>query len=148
MSAADRGAAAMRDVDLTDLDRFANGFPHDVFARHRAVAPVYWHAPTTHTPDGDGFWSVATHAESLAVMRDPRTYSSETGGEREYGGTILPDSPIAGKILNMMDDPRHQQIRKVCLPSVSARTLRPRRLCPHATQSRSHSSPSTSGSAT
>src|SRR4029450_13303085 len=64
-------------VDLTDLDAFADGFPHDLFARHRREAPVYWHEPTEHTPDGEGFWSVATYAESLEVIRDPVTYSSE-----------------------------------------------------------------------
>jgi hypothetical protein len=31
----------MDGVDLTDLDEFADGFPHDVFARHRAEAPVW-----------------------------------------------------------------------------------------------------------
>jgi cytochrome P450 len=123
VTALDHDAHAMRDVDLTDLDRFANGFPHAVFARHRAVAPVYWHEPTAHTPDGDGFWSVATHAEALAVMRDPRTYSSETGGAREYGGTILPDSPVAGKVLNMMDDPRHQRVRALVNRGLTPRTI-------------------------
>jgi len=48
--------------DLTDLDNFAHGFPHDLFAVHRREAPVYWHEPTAHTPDGEGFWSVATYA--------------------------------------------------------------------------------------
>ena len=43
-------------VDLTDLDNFADGFPHELFARHRAAAPVWWHDPTGHTPDGEGFW--------------------------------------------------------------------------------------------
>jgi cytochrome P450 len=98
-------------VDLTDLDNFALGFPHDVFARHRRVAPVLWHEPTSHTPDGEGFWSVATHAEAVAVMHDPDTYSSERGGHRAYGGTLLPDMATAGRVLNMMDDPRHQRIR-------------------------------------
>ena len=32
--------------DLTDLYRFAHGFPHDVFTRLRAEAPVMWHEPT------------------------------------------------------------------------------------------------------
>lgn len=123
MTTIDHDAHAMREFDLTDLDLFANGFPHAVFARHRAVAPVYWHEPTAHTPDGDGFWSVATHPETLAVMRDPRTYSSETGGEREYGGTILPDSPIAGKVLNMMDDPRHQRVRALVNRGLTPRTI-------------------------
>ena len=68
---------------------------------------MWWHEPTEHTPDGEGFWSVATHAEALAVLRDPDTYSSERGGDRPYGGTLLQDLPVAGQVLNMMDDPRH-----------------------------------------
>ena len=68
------------DVDLTDLDTFADGFPHDIFRLHRDQAPVWWHEPTAHTPDGEGFWSVATYDEVLQVLRDPVTYSSETGG--------------------------------------------------------------------
>jgi cytochrome P450 len=119
----DDPARELREFDLTDLDQFANGFPHAAFARHRAVAPVYWHEPTEHTPDGEGFWSVATHAESLAVMRDPRVFSSETGGARPYGGTILPDSPIAGKVLNMMDDPRHQRVRALVSRGLTPRTV-------------------------
>lgn len=63
-------------ADLTDLDNFASGFPHEIFAAHRREAPVFWHEPTEHTPDGEGFWSVATHAETHAVLRDPVLFSS------------------------------------------------------------------------
>jgi cytochrome P450 len=101
------------DVDLTDLDTFADGFPHDIFRLHRDQAPVWWHEPTAHTPDGEGFWSVATYDEVLQVLRDPVTYSSETGGDRPYGGTIIQDLPVAGIVLNMMDDPRHARIRRL-----------------------------------
>lgn len=111
-------------VDLTDLDNFAHGFPHDVFALHRRVAPVRWHGPTEHTPDHEGFWSVATHAETLEVLRDPQTYSSERGGERPYGGTLLQDLPIAGQVLNMMDDPRHARIRRLVSAGLTPRTIR------------------------
>jgi cytochrome P450 len=113
----------LADVDLTDLDNFADGFPHEAFALHRREAPVYWHAPTEHSPDGEGFWSVATHAEALSVMRDARTFSSETGGTRPYGGTILPDQQVAGHVLNMMDDPRHQRIRSLVTPGLTPRTI-------------------------
>lgn len=106
-------ARPMQGVDLTDLDAFARGFPHHLFARHRREAPVYWHEPTVHTPGGEGFWSVATYAETLAVLRDPATYSSERGGHRAHGGTVLADLPTAGLILNMMDDPRHARIRRL-----------------------------------
>ncbi len=110
-------------ADLTDLDNFAHGFPHELFAVHRAQAPVYWHEPTEHTPDGEGFWSVATHAETLAVLRDPVTFSSVTGGTRPYGGTLLQDLAIAGQVLNMMDDPRHAQIRKLVSSGLTPRMI-------------------------
>lgn len=110
--------------DLTDLDNFAEGFPHEIFARHRREAPVFWHEPTEHTPDGEGFWSIATHAETLAVLRDPVTFSSVTGGDRPYGGTLLQDLPIAGQVLNMMDDPRHAQIRRLVSSGLTPRMIR------------------------
>ena len=114
----------LADVDLTDLDAFAEGFPHEVFARHRREAPVFWHEPTEHTPDGEGFWSVATYAETLEVMRDPVTYSSERGGSRQHGGTMLQDMPVAGVVLNMMDDPRHNRIRRLVSGGLTPRTLK------------------------
>ena len=107
-------------VDLTDLDTFANGFPHGVFRLHREVAPVWWHEPTAHTPDGEGFWSVATYDEVLRVLNDPVTFSSETGGGRPYGGTIIQDLPVAGVVLNMMDDPRHARIRRLVIQGPDA----------------------------
>ena len=99
-------------------------FPHDLFDVHRREAPVYWHEPTDNTPDGEGFWSVATYAETLAVLRDPETYSSVTGGERPYGGTLLQDLAIAGQVLNMMDDPRHSQIRRLVSSGLTPRMIR------------------------
>ncbi|HYB81586.1 MAG TPA: cytochrome P450 [Mycobacterium sp.] len=117
-------AGALPGIDLTDLNNFANGFPHDVFAIHRRQAPVYWHEPTDNTPDGEGFWSVATYAETLEVLKDPATYSSVTGGRRPYGGTLLQDLAIAGQVLNMMDDPRHAQIRRLVSSGLTPRMIR------------------------
>jgi cytochrome P450 len=111
-------------VDLTDLDTFARGFPHDVFRLHRQLAPVWWHEPTRHTPDGEGFWSVATYDEVLRVLHDPVTYSSETGGDRPYGGTIIQDLPVAGVVLNMMDDPRHARIRRLVTKGLTPAAVR------------------------
>jgi cytochrome P450 len=113
----------MGGVDLTDLDNFSHGFPHDLFVRHRAEAPVYWHEPTVHTPDGEGFWSVATYAETLTVLRDVATYSSERGGTREHGGTLLQDLSVAGVVLNMMDDPRHARIRRLVSTGLTPRMV-------------------------
>ena len=117
-------ATGLSEVDLTDLDKFADGFPHDLFALHRREAPVWWHEPTAHTPGGEGFWSVATHAEVLEVLRDPVTYSSERGGDRRHGGTLLQDIEFAGLVLNMMDDPRHARIRRLVSTGLTPRTVR------------------------
>jgi cytochrome P450 len=120
------GPASLADVDLTDLDRFARGFPHDIFARLRREAPVWWHPPTPRTPGGEGFWVVSRHADVVAAAGDPATFSSESGGARDGGGTLLEDLPRGigpGMLLNMLDDPRHRSIRRVLTPGLSARAL-------------------------
>lgn len=102
-------------IDLTDLDRFADGFPHDLFTQLRADAPVWWQEPTPHTPGGEGFWAISTHTELLRVVRDPATFSSATGpGRAGGGGTILEDLAPGigpGVMLNMCDPPTHTRIR-------------------------------------
>jgi cytochrome P450 len=115
------------DVDLTDLDRFDDGFPHEVFAHLRREAPVWFHPPTAHTPGGEGFWVISRHADCLAAASDAGTFSSDSGPGRDgAGGTLIEDLPggfASGVLLNMMDDPRHQQIRRRLTPAVSPRAL-------------------------
>jgi cytochrome P450 len=116
-------AGGLAQIDFTDLDNFTDGFPHSLFEVHRREAPVYWHSATENTPDGEGFWSVASYAETVAVFRDPQTYSSVTGGSRPFGGTLLQDLSIAGQVLNMMDDPRHSQIRRLVSSGLTPRMI-------------------------
>jgi cytochrome P450 len=114
-------------IDLTDLDRFAHGFPHDDFAHLRREHPLWWHPPTAATPDGEGFWVVSRHADCRDMAGDPATFSSEGGPGRAGGGTLIEDLPAgfaAGVLVNMMDDPRHHRIRQLLTPSVSPRRLR------------------------
>lgn len=114
-------------IDLTDLDRFTSGFPHPVFARLRRDAPVWFHEPTEHTPGGEGFWVLSRHADITAVAADTATYSSDGSTIRPTGGgTLIEDLPggfAAGVLLNMMDDPRHQRIRRLIMPTVGPRAL-------------------------
>lgn len=117
----------LTDIDLTDLDRFVDGFPHDLFTRLRREAPVWFHPPTAHTPDGEGFWVVSRHADCVAVASAKSVFSSETGPGRDGGGgTLIEDLPggfAAGVLLNMTDDPRHQEVRRLLTPSLSPRAL-------------------------
>jgi cytochrome P450 len=109
--------------DLTDLDVFEQGFPHEIFTQLRRDAPVYWHAPTPHTPDGDGFWVVSRHADALRILQEPILYSSERGGTRKNGGSFLADTPFAGVMINMMDPPRHDRIRSLVNRGFTPRSI-------------------------
>jgi cytochrome P450 len=116
----------LEDIDLTDLDRFVGGFPDDVFTVLRRDAPVWWHPPTSHTPGHVGFWVVSSHADIRAVVSDAATFSSAGAPEAAGGGTLIEDLPFgfaAGVLLNMMDDPRHQRIRRLVTPAVAPRSL-------------------------
>jgi cytochrome P450 len=106
---------SVRRLDLSDNRTFAHGFPHAYFIWLRDNAPVFWHAPTAVTPDGEGFWVVSRHADVQAIQNDPITFSSQTGGRRTMGGTAINDHPSAGKALNATDDPRHQMLRGVVM---------------------------------
>jgi cytochrome P450 len=113
-------------VDLTDLDLFVGGFPDELFTRLRREAPVWWHPPTEHTPDGGGVWVVCPPPHVMAAASDAETFSSERAPAAEGGGTIIEDLPYgfaSGVLLNMMDDPRHQLIRRLVTPSVAPRAL-------------------------
>ena len=67
---------------------------------------------------------MATYDEVLEVLNDPVTYSSVTGGARPYGGTVIQDLPVAGIVLNMMDDPRHARIRRLVSKGLTPATVR------------------------
>ena len=110
-------------VDLSDGQTFANGFPHAFFTWLRAGQPMYWHAPTARTPDGEGFWVVSRYADVDAVIMDPATFSSNTGGARSGGGTAIKDEPTAGKVLNHTDDPHHRRLRELANKGFTVRAV-------------------------
>ena len=65
---------------------------------------------------------MATYAETAIVQLDAATYSSERGGERRHGGTLLQDLEVAGMVLSMMDD-RHARIRRLVSAGLTPRTV-------------------------
>lgn len=109
--------------DLSDDRSFADGFPHDFFTWLRANEPVYWHEPTSATPDGEGFWVVSRYADVNAVIMDAQTFSSDTAGERSGGGTAIKDESTAGKVLNHTDDPYHRRLRALVNKGFTVRAV-------------------------
>lgn len=108
-----RTASDIRSIDLSDNATFAQGFPHAPFTQSRAQLPIYWHEPTPASPNGEGFWVMTRHEDAMAVILDPQTFSSDKGGSRTAGGTSLNDESRAGKMLIMMDDPKHKRLRSL-----------------------------------
>ncbi len=98
-------ATTVEPLDLSWGRTFSNGFPHEFFAWLRREHPVWWHEPTEHTPDGEGFWVVSRHADVVTMFKDAATFSSE------LGGTQIADSRGLGIQLNQTDDPQHRRLR-------------------------------------
>ena len=98
-------------VDLSDDLSFSNGFPHDFFSWIRINEPVYWHEPTSVTPDGEGFWVVSRYEQVNEIIRNPVLFSSDKGGDRTGGGTAIKDEKTAGKLLNQTDGSQHKRLR-------------------------------------
>ena len=112
--------AALGGFDLTDQAGFAAGVPYDVFARLRAEAPVLFH-PASRMPDGEGFWVLSRHEDIAFAAADP-AFSGQGGGGRAGGGTHLEDLKVgvhAGVLLPMMDNPRHDLIKRLLSPAVT-----------------------------
>ncbi len=97
--------------DLSDNSTFRNGFPHEYFVWLRSENPIFWHEPTAHTPDGEGFWVVSGYKNTMEIATNPEVFSSDRGGIRKGGGTAIKDEGTAGKVLNQTDAPRHRRLR-------------------------------------
>jgi cytochrome P450 len=112
-------------IDLGDLELWADGPPHELFARLRREAPVHW-SPMDEYPQEAGFWSL-TRAEDLRrVSLDWQTFSSYVGGIM-----VLDDFgiPLEGQRQQMisMDPPRHDRIK-----ALFQRGFTPKRIAEHS----------------
>ena len=122
-------AVHLEGVELFDPDAYADGVPHETFARLRREAPVYRHEQ----PGAAPFWAVTRYRDIVAVSRDWATYSSERRG------ALLgepPEEVLATQRLMMlnMDPPRHSKLRalvnKGFTPRMIAQLTGPvRRVC-------------------
>jgi cholest-4-en-3-one 26-monooxygenase len=93
-------------LDLVEPERFArNGYPHDVWTRLRAEAPVVYLEPPGHP----AFWAVTKHADIVEVATQPKIFSNSKG--------ITFDLDLTGiemtiDMLVFLDPPRHGPMRK------------------------------------
>jgi cholest-4-en-3-one 26-monooxygenase len=98
----------LSDVDLTNLDAFERGVPHEMFRLLRREAPVFRHEES----DGPGFWAITRYADLKAISRQPLVFSSERMGAL-LRDPLPQDLPMLRAIMLNMDPPRHRQYRKI-----------------------------------
>jgi cholest-4-en-3-one 26-monooxygenase len=94
-------------LDLVDPVRFArNGYPHEVWARLRAEAPVAYIEAPGHPP----FWAITKHADIMQVATQPELFSSSKGITLDMD---LSGLDVVPEMIVYLDPPRHGPMRKV-----------------------------------
>jgi len=98
---------------LADPSFYADD-PFPLLAQLRAEAPVAWNREA-------GFWAIASHADVLAVSKDPVTFCSGKGILLRDIGRELPDTPGA---LLYYDPPDHGRMRGLVQPAFAPSRIR------------------------
>jgi cytochrome P450 len=109
--------AALADIDLTDLDRWAKGVPHDWFALLRRDSPVFWQDERR----GRGFWSLTRYEDVLAASKDYRTFSAEVGGTSLMD--LTPEQVESRMSMLDADPPRHTRLRNIVNKAFTPRAV-------------------------
>jgi cytochrome P450 len=108
------------EVDLTRSGLYNNGFPHEIFAALRHVAPVKWQAFPEGFPGNhdEGFWVLSKHEDVQAVSRSPELFSA-------FDGPQLSHQPeIAGTMLVSMDGADHVRLRRLISAGFTPRMVK------------------------
>jgi cytochrome P450 len=95
------------EIDLMDLDHFAESDPRPAFKLLRDKAPVYWHE----RKPGQGFWCISKYEDVVSIYRDAAGFSSANGTAIDFAGRT--SHPIAKKMMLYTDPPLHMQIRRI-----------------------------------
>jgi cytochrome P450 len=109
--------AGVDPLDLVDPARFARrGYPHEVWTRLRAEAPVAYFAPPGYRP----FWAITKHADIVEIASQPLRFSSE------HGIILGPADAVAmpSEMVVTLDPPRHGPMRRVASRRFTPRAQR------------------------
>ncbi len=98
-------------LNLGDHDSFANGVPHNTFARLRRDEPVFW---TEGDETAKGFWSLTRHADIAYANRENSLFSSGRGIRIEDQSR---EEYLARRTFQETDPPEHSQTRRKVNPA-------------------------------
>jgi cytochrome P450 len=107
----------LADIDLTDLDRWVEGVPHDWFALLRREAPAFWQDER----EGRGFWSLTRYDDVVAATKDYGTFSSARGGTSLMD--LTPEQVEARMSMLDADPPYHTRLRSIVNTAFTPRAI-------------------------
>jgi cytochrome P450 len=110
----------LNDVDLSDPAWFADGPPHDLFARMRAEAPV--HRNVSRHPTVGDFWSITRAADIEFISKQPQLFSSYNAGILLQENSIAPLELMRNLVI-FKDPPEHTRYRKLLQLTFVPRTI-------------------------
>jgi cytochrome P450 len=114
----------IQSVELTDVELWQDGPPHQAFKEMRQGCPIHWTESFNDLPEEAGFWSVTTADDIHTVSRDWRTYSSERGGVLVAAAGFPLE--LAQAMFIGMDPPKHDRLKALFQAGFT-----PRRIAAH-----------------
>jgi len=114
-------------ADLSSHDAFAEGAPHNTFARLRRDDPLHW----TEYAGGEDFWSITRHVDISAMNKNTAVFSSARGIRMEDQSY---EEYLARRTFQETDPPEHSKTRMKLLKAFSKTMMAPyeqeiRKLC-------------------
>ncbi len=116
---------SLEQLNVSDIEHWAEGPPHEIFSRLRSDCPVHWSPGIAEYPEEAGFWSVTRADHLREVSLDWETYSSERGGITALTNAILPLELQQAMFIGM-DPPKHDRLK-----ALFQRGFTPKRIAAH-----------------
>jgi cytochrome P450 len=109
--------ASLEGIDLTNLDRWAEGVPYEWFALLRDEEPVFWQEERS----GRGFWSLTRYDDVLAASKDYGTFSAQLGGTSLMD--LTPEQVESRMSMLDSDPPGHTRLRNLVNKAFTPRAI-------------------------
>jgi cytochrome P450 len=120
-----------------DPATYVDGVPFDAIESLRRTGPVVWvdEPELPGLPAGPGYHLVLQHALVSAVLKDPATFSSSTGGTQIRDPASADDLRYVQRMMLNMDPPEHSRLRRMIARSFTPRAVAAleERIAAHAT---------------
>jgi cytochrome P450 len=106
-------SADLAELDLSNLELWREGPPHEIFRRLRAEEPLHW-SELGDFENESGFWSVVRYDDIATVGRDHETFSSDRSIIL-VDKLAAPGEPdpmdLSANMLISQDPPRHDRLK-------------------------------------